>query len=104
MENSRFSSGFIFGCKNETFQENMTRQLFGITKQHMHDVQNIMPTSALFLFNYNSKDLHGVFIPNGPAGLNLEPEAWKSHQDKARINPKNRNDVGSPYPAQVLRP
>ena len=55
VENSRFSSGYIFGCKPETYSENMSRQLFGVTKQHMRDIQNIAPSSVLFLFNYSTK-------------------------------------------------
>ena len=50
---------------------------------------------ALFLFNYNTRQLHGVFVRNGPAALNLEPEAWAHHRKPGdRVNE-------SPYPAQV---
>ena len=73
VENSRFSSGYIFGCKPETYEENLRRQVFGVTKQHLGDIQKIAPSSVLFLFNYSTKMLHGVFVPNGPGGLNLEP-------------------------------
>jgi hypothetical protein len=101
VENSRFSSGYIFGCKPDTYQENINRQLFGVTKQHLGDIQKIAPSSALFLFNYSTKMLYGVFVPNGPGGLNLEPEAWKSHEGAKRVSSRNRSDVGSPYPAQI---
>ena len=53
------------------------------------------------LFNYSTKMLYGVFVPNGPGGLNLEPEAWKSHEGAKRVSSRNRSDVGSPYPAQI---
>ena len=101
VENARFSSGFIFGCVPETYQENMDRRVLGITKQHMTEMQGISPSSVLFLFNYKTKMLHGVFRPNGAPGLNLEPDAWKSHKQQSRVNPKHRADSGSPYPAQV---
>ena len=55
VENSRFSGGYIFGCKPETYSENMSRQLFGVTKQHLRDIQAIAPSSVLFLFNYSTK-------------------------------------------------
>lgn len=38
--------------------------------------------------------LHGVFVADGPAGLNLEPNAW-AHYRKPNAPP------GSPFPAQV---
>jgi hypothetical protein len=36
----------------------------------------IRPSTALFLYNFQSKALHGVFAPTGPAGRDLEPDAW----------------------------
>jgi hypothetical protein len=45
--------------------------------------------------------LHGVFVPNGPGGLNLEPEAWKTHAAAGKIATRNRAESGSPYPAQI---
>ena len=49
----------------------------------------------LFLFNYSTRQLHGVFVRDGPAGMNLEPTAWAHHR-----KPGDRAD-SSPYPAQV---
>ena len=104
VENAKYSSGYIFGCTPETFQENMDRQLFGITKQHFVEMQCISPSSVLFLWDFKTKMLHGVFVPNGPPGLNLEPDAWKSHSRQDRVQPRHRDAGGSPYPAQAPPP
>ena len=32
--------------------------------------------TKLFLFNYNTRELFGIYEPDGPGGLNLEPDAW----------------------------
>ncbi|KOO29583.1 gda2 [Chrysochromulina tobinii] len=58
----------MFGCKNDTYDENMERQIFGLPQQHFATAQKVKDTSALFLFNYNTRQLHGVFVRNGPAG------------------------------------
>jgi len=92
---TKFTSGMMFGCKKDTYDENMQRMLFGLPEHHFKIAQNINDTTGLFLFNYSTKQLHGIFVRNGPAGLNLEPEAWKHHR-KPGDSP-NR----SPYPAQV---
>ena len=42
-------------------------------------------------------ELHGVFVADGPGGINLVPEAWAHHR-------KNPGEFGSPYPAQVPEP
>jgi len=85
----------MFGCKNDTYQENMDRQLFGLPQQHFKSAQEINDTTALFLFNYTTRKLYGIMVRNGPAGLDLEPQAWAHHRKPGA--PQNR----SPYPAQV---
>ena len=69
--------GVIFGCTNETHAECMARQLLGLPTQHMRRIQSIVPHhTALFLFNYSQRTLHGVYEATGPGALNLEPDAW----------------------------
>ena len=178
----RFNSGMMFGCKRDTYDENMQRQLFGLPQQHFAIAQKITDNTALFLFNYSTRQvrlpasearlpvawatvgmhrppalhagraracgadalqrgsvtaslrslrslrpvptrphpvlacphpvlasphvlsrcvargcaqLHGIFVCNGPAGLNLEPNAWAHHRRPGA--PQH----SSPYPAQV---
>jgi len=90
-----FDSGMMFGCKNDTYDENMERQIFGLPQQHFATAQKVKDTSALFLFNYNTRQLHGVFVRNGPAGMDLEPNAWAHHRKPGA------SMTSSPYPAQV---
>lgn len=119
-----FESGMMFGCKKDTYDENISRQLFGLPEHHFHHAQRITDRTvraaahhpqrsrrrvgpsvkrarspkqalsasapltyravaarqALFLFNYSTRQLHGVFVRNGPPGLNLEPGAWAHHR------------------------
>ena len=86
--------GMMFGCKNDTYDENMRRRLFGLPRQHMDKVNRIGESTALFLFNYSTRKLHGVFVRNGAGGLNLEPDAWAHHR-------KSNSPPGSPYVGEV---
>ena len=188
-ENNRFSSGYIFGCKPETYNENMSRQLFGALTltltlplplslslslslsstprcdqaaharhpEHLA-IERTLPLQLQYqgepqpsrgsrhpqpsaapqpqpsaapqsqssaapqpqpsaspdphppalslpltppLDSSPLQMLHGVFVPNGPGGLNLEPEAWKAHAGAGKIATRNRAESGSPYPAQI---
>lgn len=49
----------------------------------------------LFLFNYSTRQLHGVYVRDGPPTMNLEPQAWAQYR-----KPGDRQDK-SPFPAQV---
>jgi len=105
--------GVIFGCKNETFEECMAKKLLGLPAQHLGMVQKIAPFhTALFLFNYTKRTLHGVFEATEPGALNLDGEAWTTAGDKfSKLPPRSglkytmtnqRNGGGgSPFPAQV---
>lgn len=57
------------------------------------------PTSLglrqLFLFNYSTRQLHGVYVRDGPPAMNIEPQAWAHHRQVGA------NSMSSPYPAQV---
>ena len=92
---SRFDSGMMFGCKNDTYQENISRKLFGLPANHFRTAEKIGENTALFLFNYSTRKLHGIFIRDGPAGMNLQPDAWAQYR-----KPGDRTD-SSPFPAQV---
>ena len=91
----RFDSGLIFGCKRDTYDENMTRKMFGLPASNFKQVEKVGERTALFLFNHTTRQLHGVFVCNGAAGMNLEPHAW-AHK-RGPSDPTDR----SPYPAQV---
>ncbi|KAM7253366.1 hypothetical protein ACFE04_025984 [Oxalis oulophora] len=83
--------GYIFVCNNETMQEDLHRQLFGLPLKYKDTVRAITPGLPLFLYNYTSHQLHGVFQAVSFGGSNIDPTAW---QDK-----KCRGE--SRFPAQV---
>ena len=73
----------------------MSRHLFGLPAGHFDKAKLISENTLLFLFHYNTRQLYGIFVRDGPAALNIEPQAW-AHYRKAG-DPTDR----SPFPAQV---
>lgn len=83
--------GYIFVCNNDTMQENLKRQLFGLPPRYRDSVRAITPGLPLFLYNYSTHQLHGIFEAASFGGSNIDPLAW---EDK-----KNLGE--SRFPAQV---
>lgn len=83
--------GYIFVCNNDTMQEDLKRQLFGLPQRYRDSVRTIQPGLPLFLYNYTTHQLHGVFEAASFGGSNIDPTAW---EDK-----KCRGE--SRFPAQV---
>ncbi|KAL2516713.1 DCD (Development and Cell Death) domain protein [Abeliophyllum distichum] len=83
--------GYIFVCNNDTMQENLKRQLFGLPPRYRDSVRAITPGLPLFLYNYSTHQLHGVFEAASFGGTNIDPTAW---EDK-------KNPAESRFPAQV---
>ncbi|XP_019169674.1 PREDICTED: B2 protein-like [Ipomoea nil] len=83
--------GYIFVCNNDTMQENLKRQLFGLPARYRDSVRQITPGLPLFLYNYSTHQLHGVFEAASFGGTNIDPTAW---EDK-------KNQGESRFPAQV---
>lgn len=53
--------GYIFVCNNETMEDDLRRQLFGLPARYRDSVRAIQPGLPLFLYNYTTHQLHGVF-------------------------------------------
>ena len=72
--------GAIFGASRTTFTECIQRQLFGLPASRSSMVREIAQRphdrTILFLFNFHTRQLHGIFAPNGPAGFPLHKRAW----------------------------
>ncbi|EPS66990.1 hypothetical protein M569_07785, partial [Genlisea aurea] len=83
--------GYIFVCNNDTMAENLKRQLFGLPPRYRDSVRAITPGLPLFLYNYSTHQLHGIFEAAGFGGTNIDPSAW---EDK-------KNPGESRFPAQV---
>ncbi|WCJ26560.1 DCD domain-containing protein NRP [Euphorbia peplus] len=69
--------GYIFVCNNDTMQENLKRQLFGLPPRYRDSVRAITPGLPLFLYNYSTHQLHGVFEAASFGGTNIDPSAWE---------------------------
>lgn len=83
--------GYIFVCNNDTMQEDLKQQLFGLPQRYRDSVRTIQPGLPLFLYNYTTHQLHGIFEAASFGGSNIDPTAW---EDK-----KCRGE--SRFPAQV---
>ncbi|CAH9101105.1 unnamed protein product [Cuscuta epithymum] len=71
--------GVIFGCKNDTIEECLHRQLFGLPFPHFAYVKNIVAGLPLFLFNYSDRKLYGIFEAASTAKMYINPYAWTSN-------------------------
>ncbi|KAH0644427.1 hypothetical protein KY284_032311 [Solanum tuberosum] len=83
--------GYIFVCNNDTMHENLKRELFGLPPRYRDSVRQITPGLPLFLYNYSTHQLHGIFEAASFGGSNIDPTAW---EDK-------KNGGESRFPAQV---
>ncbi|XP_020674339.2 B2 protein-like, partial [Dendrobium catenatum] len=84
--------GYIFVCNNDTMQENLERQLFGLPSRYRDSVRAITPGLPLFLYNYSTHQLYGIFEAASFGGTNIDPLAW---EDKKKSGE-------SRFPAQVI--
>ncbi|XP_047942744.1 B2 protein-like [Salvia hispanica] len=83
--------GYIFMCNNDTMEEHLQRQLFGLSRRCINSVRAIKHGLPLFLYNYTTQRLHGIFEADGVGDDNLDPTAWKDEKCKGE----------SRFPAQV---
>ncbi|KAH6766604.1 Peptidase family M48 family protein [Perilla frutescens var. hirtella] len=83
--------GYIFVCNNDTMQEDLKRQLFGLPPRYRDSVRAITPGLPLFLYNYTAHQLHGIFEATTFGGSNIDPTAWEDKKCKGE----------SRFPAQV---
>nr|CAD37200.1 GDA2 protein [Pisum sativum] len=83
--------GYIFVCNNDTMQEDLKRQLFGLPPRYRDSVRAITPGLPLFLYNYTTHQLHGIFEATCFGGSNIDPTAWEDKKCKGE----------SRFPAQV---
>jgi hypothetical protein len=95
-----YENGYVFGCNSSTHHECMERMLFGNAQTQWFKVRDIkVARTALFLFNYTTRQLQGLFVAAQPPGINIEPIAWTNK--RRRNGSGRREDTTSPYPAQV---
>ncbi|KAM0938523.1 putative DCD domain-containing protein NRP [Dioscorea sansibarensis] len=83
--------GYIFVCNNDTMMENLKRQLFGLPPRYKDSVRAITPGLPLFLYNYSTHQLHGIYEAASFGGTNIDPTAWEDKKCPGE----------SKFPAQV---
>ncbi|XP_028771568.1 B2 protein isoform X2 [Neltuma alba] len=83
--------GYIFVCNNDTMEEDLKHQLFGLPSRYRDSVRAITPGLPLFLYNYTTHQLHGIFEAASFGGSNIDPTAWEDKKCKGE----------SRFPAQV---
>ncbi|CAM6085370.1 unnamed protein product [Calypogeia fissa] len=70
-------AGMIFGCSSATFHECMRLQLFGLPAKSKDDVMRVTPGTKVFLFNFDTKELSGIFEAITHGGWQLQPDAFR---------------------------
>ena len=107
--------GAIFGATNTTLDECLQRRLFGlphtrralvaaISKQHETPS---LPQPVLFLFNFQKRELHGVFAASGSAGFPLHADAWVKGSWSTELGgpvakpPRATSGHTTQFPAQI---
>jgi Ni/Co efflux regulator RcnB len=66
-----------------TMEENLKRQqLFGLPSRYRDSVRAIRP---LFLYNYSTHQLHGIFEAASFGGSNIDPTAWEDNKVPRRV-------------------
>jgi len=69
-------SGYIFICSHRTERECFERKLFAMPKSDWNRVSQVKKGDTLFLLNYQSNRLHGVFEATTDGTLNIDPSAF----------------------------
>eukprot|EP00850_Spirogloea_muscicola_P006828 SM000033S12349 [mRNA] locus=s33:280481:289861:+ [translate_table: standard] len=89
--------GHIFVSKSESMEQDVQRSIFGLPHRFLESVRRIQPGMPLFLYNYTTRNLHGVFEATSEGGFNLDPHAWDA-PDKVDLV---YGRAVSRYPSQV---
>ncbi|KAL0923121.1 hypothetical protein M5K25_007167 [Dendrobium thyrsiflorum] len=101
--------GYIFICNNDTMKEDLKNQLFCLPPRFRDSVRAITPGLPLFLYNYTTRRLHGIFEAASFGGSNIDPTAWKDIKcegesmfpAQVRIRPRK---IYKPLEEQAFRP
>ena len=98
--------GYLFVCTSATESECFSRQLFGLGGSRLQSMSSAIAqhSTPIFLLNFKTRMVHGVFEAVGRPAMNIEADAWSKQSRGGR----GRNGAGSGssgFPAQVrVRP
>ncbi|CAN8316342.1 unnamed protein product [Cochlearia groenlandica] len=70
--------GAIFMSSNSTRKESLRRGIFGLPSRQAGFVKQIKAGMMLFLFEFESRELHGVFQACSDGAINIDPDAFCS--------------------------
>lgn len=81
--------GAIFMANNSTRKECFERELFGLPYEFTDFVMEVKTGMLLFLFDYQEKNLYGVFEATSDGAMNIVPDAYTSTSKKfpAQVTP-----------------
>ncbi|KAL4438238.1 hypothetical protein ABPG77_010599 [Micractinium sp. CCAP 211/92] len=81
--------GVIFMCNSRTYHTCMEGLMFGLPAPHWCYVQHVRAGMPLFLYNFERRELHGIFKAASDGEWELDPLAWTDGSRR------------TPYPCQV---
>ena len=70
-------AGFMFACSDQTQGECFDKLLFGLPESNFKAMKGIGPDTAVFLLNFKTRQVYGVFQPAGEAAMNIDAGAWQ---------------------------
>ncbi len=83
-------AGFLFICSNATENDTFKHGIFGLPAPLLSSMHGIGPRTSLFLYNFESRFLYGIFLPTSRPAFNLEPRAFAAALPKkflAQVGP-----------------
>ncbi len=69
-------TGYIFLCSDGTENECLKRKLLGGGKSYFKHIKDLKIGDSVYLYNYNSKRLHGPFVASSVATKDIVSSAW----------------------------
>lgn len=85
--------GYMFVCNSATFDECIRRQLFGSPLNQQSEISWIQPGTPLFLCNLTDHMVHGVFVAETNARINIEPGMQKKKLKRKERKKKERKGM-----------
>eukprot|EP00941_MAST-03F_sp_MAST-3F-sp1_P005396 g5396.t1 len=101
-ETFEIRTGFVFVCSQGTERECLEKCLFGLAKKEMEIIKHLSPSHQyLFLLNYDTDELIGVYEPISVPALDIDPHAWTDEKNLKTRGSMRRKDFKTSYPAQI---
>jgi len=76
---ARPANGYVFLCNNRTETECLEKKLFGLQKSKWNRVSQVKKGDILFLLNYDTNRLHGVFEATSDGMMNIDAYAFEGY-------------------------